>query len=212
MSEAPYQIVVTWNRETFFGIIYGIFIDGFFRVPFFSPLISFAIDIIVVQFLSFSMKEVFLRMWTFCFNLYRNEVYILWIKRERKKIAKHKVLHAQLLSTAWSLISWYYFMWYVYRGILQADKHEKIFTACLLRYISENVATVIINDASTTLFTFIEFFYFFNPNDTGLIIYKSKTFHWSCMEADMIELPWCPDCTQSINACVAIIPIECSSD
>lgn len=43
--------------------------------------------------------------------------------------------------------------------------------------VSENVATVIINDASTTLFTFIEFFYFFNPNDTGLIIYKSKTFH-----------------------------------
>lgn len=43
--------------------------------------------------------------------------------------------------------------------------------------VSENVATVIINGASTTLFTFIEFFYVFNPNDTGLIIYKSETFH-----------------------------------
>lgn len=29
MSEASYQIVVTWNRETFFGIINEIFIDGF---------------------------------------------------------------------------------------------------------------------------------------------------------------------------------------
>lgn len=189
----------------------GFSLMGFSGFPFFLHWLVLPLTLLLYSFCHFQWK-VFLRMWTFCFNLYRNEVYILWIKRERKKIAKHKVLHAQLLSTAWSLISWYNFMWYVYRGILQADKHEKIFTACLLWYISENVATVIINDASTTLFTFIEFFYFFNPNDTGLIIYKSQTFHWSCMEADMIELPWCPDCTQSINACVAIIPIECSSD
>lgn len=212
MSEAPYQIVVTWNRETFFGIINGIFIDGFFRVPFFLHWLVLPLTLLLYSFCHFQWKRFFWVCEHFALTCTGMKCIFYGLKEREKKIAKHKVFHAQLLSTAWSLISWYNFMWYVYRGILQADKHEKIFTACLLRYISENVATVIINDASTTLFTFIEFFYFFNPNDTGLIIYKSKTFHWSCMEADMIELPWCPDCTQSINACVAIIPIECSSD
>lgn len=152
-------------------------------------------------------------MWTFCFDLVQvgmKCIFYGWKERERKKMAKNKVLHQlNFINITWSLISWYNFMWYVYRSFLQAIKHEKFL---LFINVSENVATVIINGASTTLFTFIEFFYVFNPNDTGLIIYKSETFHWSCMEADMIELPWCPDCTQSINACVAIIPIECNSD
>lgn len=66
-------------------------------------------------------------------------------------------------------------MWYVYRSFLQAIKHEKVLT--VYYNVSENVATDIVNGASTTLFTFIDFFYVFNPNDTGLIIYKSETFH-----------------------------------
>lgn len=60
MSEASYQIVVTWNRETFFGIINEIFIDGF-QGSLFSPLIIFAIDT-VVRFVTFSVKEVLFGM------------------------------------------------------------------------------------------------------------------------------------------------------
>lgn len=58
----------------------------------------------------------------------------------------------------------------------------------------ENVVIVIINGVLIILFIFIEFFYVFNFNDIGLIIYKFEMFYWFCMEVDMIEFLWCFDC------------------
>lgn len=43
--------------------------------------------------------------------------------------------------------------------------------------VLENVVIVIINGVLIILFIFIEFFYVFNFNDIGLIIYKFEMFY-----------------------------------